>query len=404
MLLEIAMQIKELGYKLIKIDTSTNSTLNALIYNERVDVSPDTSWVLLLVENNCCRVISMQGRNYVDCYEELISIGEVLGDEENYSTVINAVNPILKNLPSQCLYVVSKTNLISAKLLADKLEYGAQIVHQESNYFSTAPFLPMVSDIDVRTASGISLDTIGAAITRDFGAESTAHINLFNASLGDIYLLEQPPILKIGDFSIVFSMENMVLVSVIITVIAVVLTLVALLPLNGTVSQKKGELSKVEANISQIQSFLDENKLISSELFDEGDEIRVGLMHNKAVYTYYTIVGTEIPKKLWLTSLKFDKYITIEGQADNLESIYAFFRNIKDYDPESNIKLQKLGLATKSKLTALTEEEVFDTDSIITSMNADFYEFRISNAPEVQKTDNQSKKGAGNLPDLEPIE
>ena len=99
-----------------------------------------------------------------------------------------------------------------------------------------------------------------------------------------------------------------------------------------------------------IQQFLDHNKNISTELFNEGDEIRMGLAHSKAIYTYYTIVGTEIPQKLWLTSLNLSDTITIDGQADNLESIYSFFRNIKDYNPNSKIKLQKLSYATKSKM------------------------------------------------------
>ena len=138
-------------------------------------------------------------------------------------------------------------------------------------------------------------------------------------------------------------------------------------------------------------------------MFDDGDEIRTGLEHNKGVYSYYTIVGTEIPKKLWLTHLKLGEKTTIEGQADNLESVYGFFRSIKDYNPESAIKLQKLGLASKSKVDITDDNADFDTDSILTSMNADFYEFKISDEPEVSK--DQLKNGGANagLPELETI-
>ena len=140
----------------------------------------------------------------------------------------------------------------------------------------------------------------------------------------------------------------------------------------------------------------------------------VGLEHNKNVYSYYTIVGTEIPKKLWLTHLKFSDKTTIEGQADNLESVYAFFRSVKDYDPESDIKLQKLGLASNAVPKVIEKDaensdnsdktDDFEVDSILTSSNADFYEFRISNEPEVKKEDLKKKDENGNdLPDLEPI-
>lgn len=410
MLIEIAMQIKELGYSLKCIDTSVNSTLNAMIYNNRVDVAPDSNWVLLLVENNCCRIISMQGRTYVDSYEERISIGEVLGDAENYATVVNAVNPILKNLPSQRLYVISKTNVISAKILSSKLIYNAQIIHHDANNYATAPFLQVASGIDEEFANLISLDVIGAAIHKEFSSESVANLNLFNESLGDIYILEQPPVLKFGSLSFELSMANMIVAAVLCVIVAVVVILGALIPLNTTIASKSEQVDKLNRDIERIQKFLDENKNISSEIFDEGDEIKLGLVNNKNIYTYYSIVGTEIPKKLWLTGLSLGKYTTIEGQADNLESVYSFFRNVKDYNPESDIKLQKLGLATNSKLTVLSEEAggegVFDTDSIITSMNADFYEFKISNAPEIKKKIDKPDSGndVSGLSGLEPIE
>ena len=404
MLIELAMQIKDLGYKLIAIDSSVNSTLNALIYNDRVNTSPDVSWIMLQVENSFCRIILMQGKNYVDCYEEKISIGEVLEDEENYATVVNAVNPILKNLPSQCLYVVSKTNIISAKVLASKLIYNAQIIHQEANHFATEPFIDVEPGIDSNTGCLISLDVIGAAVQRNFAINTNAHFNLFNESLGDVYTSEQPLALKLGSRTFVMSMENMITLSIILTIIVVAICAFTIIPINATIAQKQEQISKLKNDIMTIQQYLNENKDVSSELFDEGDEIRVGLINNKNIYKYYTIVGTEIPQKLWLTSLSLGKNITIEGQADNLESVYAFFRNTKDYQPDSKIKLQKLGLATNSKLTELNSDATFDTKSILTSMTADFYEFRISDAPEIKKDSNKDNDvpELSDLPELEP--
>ncbi len=402
MLIEMAMQIKELGHNLVAIDSSVNSTLNALIYNNKVDVSPDASWVLLLIENSCCRILFMNGRNYVDSFEERISIGEVLGDAENYSTVVNAVNPILKNLPSQRLFIVSKTNIISAEILSEKILYNAEIIYHNANNFSIAPFMETSPEVDSSLANFISLDVIGASIQRDFEQYSTAHFNLFNESLGDVYILEQPPVVPLGSFKLVLSMANMVVATIIVALLILLGSILTLVIITPAISLKSEEVRKLDSDIAQINKYLKENDNISADMFDEGTEIRMGLTNNKNVYSYYTIVGTEIPKKLWLTNLSLGQHTTIEGQADNLESVYSFFRNIKDYNPTSDIKLQKLGLATNSKLQALTEEEAFDTDSIITSMNADFYEFRISNAPEEVK--NAIKAGANGIDGLEPID
>ena len=413
-IIEIAMAIKDLGYKLLAIDTSVNSILNSLILKERVNVENDVSWVLLLVENNCCRVISMNGRTYVDAFEEKISIGEILGDAENYSTVISAVTPILKNLPSQYLCVVSKTNIVSAEILASKLNYSAPIIHQEANSFSQEVFMNVSPEVDEALAPTISLDVIGAALYRNLLPYSTAHFNLFNKSLGDIYLDEQPPEVVIAGHRIVLDTETLIKIFILCAIVILVPAIIAFIVLLSSISSQNSVNADLDSKIEQMNKFLKDNESVSADLFDEGDEIRVGLEHNKNVYSYYTIVGTEIPKKLWLTHLKFSDKTTIEGQADNLESVYAFFRSVKDYDPESDIKLQKLGLASNAVPKVIEKDaensensdktDDFEVDSILTSSNADFYEFRISNEPEVKKEDLKKKDENGNdLPDLEPI-
>lgn len=406
MLIEVAMIIKDLGYKLYAIDTSVNSVLNSLMYKGRVNVDPDMSWVLLIVDNLCCRVIPMNGKSYVDCFEERISIGQVLDDAENYSTVINAVSPILKNLPSKYLCVVSKTNIISAEALASKLSYTAPIIHQEANCFAKEPFVEPGAGVDDNFANMISLDVIGASILRDFEPYSDAHLNLFNKALGDIYLSEQPPELQLGSRTIVLSNAFLVKMFILFALLILAPAVFVFLMYTGKVAAEQSKLQSLELSITQKQQFLKDNENVSSDLFDEGDEIRIGLEHNKNIYSYYTIVGTEIPKKLWLTHLKLGDKTTIEGQADNLESVYSFFRSIKDYDPDSKIKLQKLGLASKSSVQLLEGEDgEFDTDSILTSLNADFYEFNISDdtsANNKGQNDNNNSNNSG-LPGLEII-
>ena len=396
MLIEIAMHLKEIGYNLINIDTSVNSTLNALIYNERINTAPDANWVMLLVDNNFCRVLSMNGKNYVDSYEEKISIGEVLGDAENYSTVINAVAPILKNIPSQCLYVISKTNIISAKKLAEQLQYNAPIIHQEDNIFSESPFIAVSETIPEDIAKTISLDVIGAAINRDFDDNSFAYFNLFNASLGDVYILNQPPVVYIGSHKIVMSLETMLTFGIIAAIIIIGLAILIFIPINNLNKAKQEQINSINYEIEQNQEFLRKNKDISASVFDEGDEIRMGITNNKNIYTYYSIVGTEIPKKLWLTSLDLGKKLIIKGQADNLESIYSFYRNIKDYNPTSNIKLQKLALATNGSKKIMGDS---DSEDVITSLNADYYEFVISDSDDFEQTEEENVNGNGQSTD-----
>ncbi len=379
MILEIALIFKDLGYKIHAIDTSVNSLLNSLIYLDRVNTSPNTAWVLMIVENYCCRVISMIGQYYVDAFEERISIGEVLGDAENYSTVISAVEPYLKTIPSKYLCVVSKTNVISAEALANKLTYSAPITYQEANVFSGEAFLETSASVNPELAATMSLDVIGAAINREFEEYTEVRLNLFNSSLGDVYWLEQPPQFTLFGKTIILTNEKLVVYFAVIAAAMLLLTLIVMLPLMAAINSKTDDLEQINLKIDQANKFLKDNESISSELFDEGDEMKIGLLQNKNVYSYYTIVGTEIPQKVWLTKLKLGNKVTIEGQADNLESIYSFFRNIKDYNPDSNIKLQKLRLASSNGGISGGN---YDSESILTSLNADFYEFKISNDEE----------------------
>lgn len=395
-LIEIAMNINEMGYEIAAIDTSVNSTLNSLLYNSRLTSSPDESWVMLLVENNCCRIIPMIGKNYSDTFEERISIGEVLGDAENYSTVLNAIEPVLKNLPSKMLYIVSKTNIISAEVLAQKLSYAGQIVHLDANAFAKYPFLDVAPTVDADIAKRISLDVIGAAINKDIADISTAHLNLYNKGLGDIFTDNQPLIAKFGSLELVLSLANMFVLAIIVAGIALAAMFAAKTYYQQEIDTKTEEHGKITKQIDSIKSYLAKHESISTEIFDEGDEIRIGLIHNKAIYSYYTIVGTEIPKKVWLTYLKLGNNVEIAGQADNLESIYSFYRNLKNYDEESRLSIKKLSLASNSPVTVLSDEESFETESLLTSVNADYYEFVITDG---EVTGPPSAEEASAVPD-----
>ena len=399
MISELVYSVRSLGYKIYAIDSSANSIFNTLNYVGRFDnVSSDTSWVLMVVDNISCRITTLIGNEYTDVFEERISIGEILGEEENYSTVISTAEPILKNLPSKFLYIVSTTDLISAEKLAGKIQYSSQIIHQEANSYSNEVLLNIAPTVDPEIASNISLEVIGAAIRREIEPYSNFNMNLYNKSLGELYFADQPP--KLGN--LVLSDELLAKIFLLIFIILFAMLAVVFFLVSLQNKAKEAEYARMKNENEKLVAYIEKNKEYLEDKFNEGLQVKQGLNHNKSIYSYYTIVGTEIPQKLWLTHLKLSDKTTIEGQADNVESIYSFFRNVKDYNPEDGMKLQKLTLATQASNNEINKEGAFDTESVLTSLNADFYEFMISNetviAPE---TKNTSK--SGNLPDLEPI-
>lgn len=397
-IIELILSIKDMGYKVKTIDTSLNSMLHSLIYLERVNADAGSNWVLLTIENSCCRVLSMMGKQYLDAFEEKISIGEVLSDAENYATVIAAVEPILKNLPSKYLCIVSKTNVISAEIIANKITYSAPIIYQEANCYRKEDLTGFGPMVDVDETKAMTLDVIGAAIYPQYAQISRGNMNFFNKTLGDIYFNEQPITLMNG--KLVLTNEKLIVFAILYAIIMVAFIILSFGWLTTNRIAKERNIAQMEGTIATIENYLNQHKDISAESFDEGDEIRMGLVHNKTIYSYYTIVGTEIPQKLWLTHLNLGEKTTIEGQADNIESIYGFFRNIKDYSASKDITLQKLGLASASS----TNLKDFDKESLLTSLDADFYEFCISN--DLNRLKTSKKEGDGDndlLENMEPI-
>ena len=393
-IIELILSIRDMGYKVNYIDTSLNSLIHSLVYINRVNVEPDTNWVLLTIENSCCRVISMNGRNCMDAFEEKISIGDVLSDAENYATVIAAVEPILKTIPSKYLCIVSRTNIISAELIANKITYSAPIIHQEANCYRKENIVDFGPMVDYEIAKAISFDAIGAAIYPQYAQTNYVNMNFFNKTLGDIYWNEQPLTLMNG--KLVLSKESLFAFGIIYLIIVVCLVIFAFGWFSTNTKIKEENIQNMQEKITMIDNFINQHKEVSTASFDEGYEIRVGIDHNKNVYSYYTIVGTEIPQKLWLTHLSLGDKTTIEGQADNIESIYGFFRNLKDYSASKDLSLQKLGLA--SAISAQLQD--FDKDSLLTSLDADFYEFCISNDTGAAKSSN---KDDDLLENMEPI-
>ena len=402
MLCEIVYQMNDLGYNITVIDATENSTLNALLYNERISLNPDIMTTVAIIENNYVKLLALQGRCYVESLRMKIAIGEVLGADENYRTVADAMQNYINKIPSQYLYILSKTDIISASVLASKLNYKGTVLYQEQNILNGEPFMNCDPSISEENAKKMSVDVIGAAITAQFAPYSSAKLNLFNKYLGTLYTDKQP--LMIGNYEL--SVKNMVVLAITVALFMASIVFIYMFISGRTLNEKKLQEEMLDKKIAAMNDFISKNSHITGDRFSESDQIQIGLSQNKDVYTYYTIVGTEIPQKLWLTSLELGKDIVIEGQADNVESIYSFFRNIRDYEGDGgnnrssgNLKLQSLGLASKTDLGQLSPIEGVDTDVVLNSMNADFYQFVIANK-KIVKANKKGGKAPNELPPL----
>ena len=184
----------------------------------------------------------------------------------------------------------------------------------------------------------------------------------------------EPVKISIGENEFEISPTSALKISGIVCAILVVpvLLLMMLLPKTAQNSSAKvQEINKQIASIDdEIKKFSDSNK---SNQFNEQDSIKTTLENNKTKLMSYSALGASVPKTLWITyfSAQNNGLIDIQGEAESVEDVYAFFRNMKDSLLNSNLRLHKLQLISDN-----VDELVED------GMLSEGYEFEITNMSE----------------------
>lgn len=402
---EAATIISALGHKIVAIDNSVAATFRTLIQTGKARAQEGATWLMLLVDGAAARLIALNGDFITEYHEEQIMFDftDTIG---NCDMVVSAMQSYLEKIPAKYLYVVSRTDNVSAEILATKLKFNQDIIFLEANSNRKDAFID-THEISSEVHKNISPDVIGGCLYD----EASIHFNLFTEELGDVYLDQQP--LQIGN--VVLTTQLIVTWCVLVCALIAGPAIAGYLYFTGENAKIQENITAQETKLKTINAKIEKYAgLVSAETFDEASEIKVGLAHNTDIYTYVDLLGKDMPTKLWLTSFSLGNYIDIEGRADNIESIYTFYRNIKEVVSESPAKLQKLGLASDSaNLNFQPEDEkelpengldgvpTFDENSndIILSSNADFYEFIISDKTPKElerlkkpKTSNDKKK------------
>ena len=96
------------------------------------------SWSLMIINNSGFQLLSLQGKRLLEYYEEPMPLKSFEG-EEAYTEIENAAQIALMNSPSTSFVIVSETNLVSAELLKERLQFGGQSVAIEDNQYRKEP-------------------------------------------------------------------------------------------------------------------------------------------------------------------------------------------------------------------------------------------------------------------------
>ncbi len=374
--------LSELGSVLVGVENSLSSTFRALDYMglTQDQMQPNMTWNLLTVNATGYTIASMSGKNIIEYYEEPLPIKSYEGDEI-YDAIAESVKITLTSYPANYLYVVSDTDQVSAELLVSKLNTTCTVDFLENNSFKKQDSLiPTSLNIIPSYASKISLQAIGCALASvsDFPLS-------FNFITSKEVVVDSCKI-PIGEHEIVVTKASAIkfasIVAGILVLLVAIITFLMLPNAVKTQQAKRDEITKkVEALADELKNYDD---VSTSSVFDLKREVENGVKANRSKLMNYIAAGDSIPQNVWLTYFmtQGNGLVDIKGEATDVNSIYVFFKNMRDSLIGTKLKLQKLEMDSTS------------VEAAVAGAGSD-YRFEITNMTDEQLTELNNPKPEG---------
>ncbi len=374
---QITEILTSMGSNLVSVECSLFATLKALfVTGIAAEQMQDThSWSLMIINNSGFQMLGLQGKRILEYYEEPLPLKSYEG-EEIYSAIENAAQIALMSTPSSSLIVISETDLVSAEILAGRLQFGGQTLFVEDNQFRKEPLMEMSLNILQEDQIKVSLHSIGTISPAGLMPVDVNFLAVGGKAKVQVATIEIP--LGNGQVYELTPQKAMVLALILI---AIVMTPIGLAYYHTTnmVAQNQAKVTELESQITQLDAELKnyENKP-DEVVFDPVAEIERVLKNNRTKIMAYAALGESIPEKLYLTYFLTgdDGKINIKGCADSVEDVYVFFKNLKDSMTDSQLRLSKLDLKAGSLDTVV--------NSTVSTVDTAPYIFEITNMSDAQ--------------------
>lgn len=387
---KITELLKEVGAKIVDIETSYTSILNGLARTNIIEkqLQPDKSWNLMIVSNSGYAIFSMVSNRIIDFVQEDMPLLEERADDI-YNSIASTAELTLLGFPASYLVVVSETDLVNAEELSTTLTSSGSLQYQDivfvdDNLYRKDEFLPFAPTVDSKYKLKASLKTIGMLQSNKYPV--IAKFDFLKVAPKVNYDNEIVRF-NIGDhiFEITPNMAKLYAAILAGVLLVILVPLFFILPiLNKPFSEKIGNL---ETQISELEKQISEiNAKDTSKKFDPQQEIKNVLANNRTKLISYVTIGEVIPRKLWITYYKThskDKII-IAGVSASIDDINSFYKNINNTLPESKLQLKNMEMNNVSEDEAAVAE-------------AKYYDFVITNdenyPPKEETTAEDDKKG-----------
>ena len=369
----LSAALAEIGATLQGVEMSLTSLLKALDYSGATEtqMKDGITWNLMLIGSSGYYIISMVGKNIVDYYEEPLAIKTFEGDEI-YNAICSSANITLMSYPANYLYIVSETNMVSAELIAKNINSESTVDFLDNNQYKKQELIPASLSVLPDYVLKISANSIGIAAPRTMNYPvKFDFIQKQVVSSGDD---NEPVKISIGENEFEVSPMTAMKISGIACAILVVPVLLLLMLLPKTAQNAAARVSEINKKIETIDGEIQKiSNMNNSNKFNEQATIKATLENNKTKLMSYSALGASVPQTLWITyfSAKNNGQIDIQGQAESVEDVYAFFRNMKDSLINSNLRLHKLELSSNN-VDDLVESDILSQG----------YDFEITNMSE----------------------
>lgn len=388
-----------LGITVIGVEISLVSILKALAFSKLTEaqMKDGISWNLMLISSSGYSICSMIGKDIIDYYEEPLAI-KSFDDEEIYNAISASAQITLMNYPANYLYIVSETDLVSAELLANRLPSDGIVDYLENNAFKKQDFIPVSLEILEENAHKISLEAIGVAAANS--VTLPFEFNFLTGSGGnlDVENPDEPVQIILGTNEFYISPNQARNYTFILALIILIPLFLLFLVMPFVVKKKQALLDELNAKVKKVQDEIEQLEKEQNKFkgFDVDVEIRKVLGNNRAKLMAYTALGESVPKKLWLTYFvaKEDGKIDVKGEASNVEDVYTFYKNMRDFLIDTKLRLYKLELKSKSVDEAVNIDVVNSSDYEFEITNMTTEELNPSEAPKEQTdaTSNENEK------------
>lgn len=349
----VADQIKDaltnMGIEKFSINNAYGSVINALNYLGLIEqhVNSNERWNFVQITNTGFVLFSMNGTRIVEINDMPLPL-KTFSPEEIYESMALSLQNNLSIYPASSLYLVSRTDLLSAEILLQRMDLRWDVNFLDNNKYNTKQIIATSENVDPELANIMSIEAIGSTITDK------------NSPLNLCYVTSKKETEeKIWGYVTLFGQEIAVndkfLNICIFSIIGFILLVVALLyfstsAINGmfesAINKYKTEKSNIEQQISKAKGETEGNveNIISSIS-----------KNNQSTVTYFNAISTEIPDSIWLTYYYSDSTgaLAVKGDTADVESIYDFYKGMKTANENSRIRLSKL--------------EYNDIDAVLTS-------------------------------------